>query len=76
MQLDLHPADLQQRNGHSLSVEMEPDKERAILIIKQFILRRERGYDRMKREVEVLDNLGNLDESSREPIPGAVRTFV
>jgi HNH endonuclease len=52
------------------------DKDRDTLLVKHYILRRERDYERIKREVEVLENLDNLDGAAREPIPEAVRLFV
>jgi 5-methylcytosine-specific restriction endonuclease McrA len=40
------------------------------------VLRRYRDYEKMKREVEILENLENLNDASREPIPETVRIFV
>jgi len=52
------------------------DQERDVLLIKQFVLRRERDHERLKRGVEALENLEKLDRVSRTPIAEAVRLFV
>jgi HNH endonuclease len=52
------------------------DQERDVLLMKQFVLRRERDYERLKREVEALENLEKLDRVSRAPIAESVRLFV
>jgi hypothetical protein len=51
-------------------------KEELVLLIKRHVLRRYRDYEKMKREVEILENLENLNDASREPIPETVRIFV
>jgi len=64
-------------------VEVESDEPEAVreeqkeaLIVKHFILRRERDYERIRREVEALENLEKLDRLPREPIPESVRLLV
>ena len=60
------------------SKEPEPlrDVKTAALLIKHHVLRRERDYERVQREVEALENLEKLADALREPIPEAVRLFV
>jgi hypothetical protein len=53
---------------------IEPDMAR--LLVKHHVLRRDRDYDRIRREVEALENLEKIEGSQREPIPEAVRIFV
>jgi len=52
------------------------DKSADVLAIKHFVLRRERQYERVRREVEALENIEKLQGTAREPIPDAVRLFV
>ena len=52
------------------------DKATDILMIKHHVLRRERHYERVRREVEALENMEKLEGVSREPIPESVRLFV
>ncbi len=52
------------------------DKAGDILLVKHFILRRERSYEKVKREVEALENMEKLEGVVREPIPESVRLFV
>jgi 5-methylcytosine-specific restriction endonuclease McrA len=52
------------------------DKSTDILSIKHFILRREKQYERVRREVEALENIEKLAGAIREPIPDSVRLFV
>jgi HNH endonuclease len=52
------------------------DKNADILAIKHFVLRRERQYERVRREVEALENIEKLQGATREPIPDSVRLFV
>lgn len=52
------------------------DKETDILLIKHYVLRQERQYERVRREVEALENIEKLEGVSREPIPESVRLFV
>src|SRR3990167_6521356 len=55
----------------------EPEEEqKEALLVKHFILRRERDYERIRREVEALENLENVDRLPREPISESVRLFV
>jgi 5-methylcytosine-specific restriction endonuclease McrA len=60
------------------SDEPEPmrDKETQVIMIKHYVLRRERNYERVRREVDALENLEKLDPSPREPIQERVRLFV
>lgn len=60
------------------SEEPEPlrDRQKEALFVKHYILRRERDYERIKREVDALENLEKLDRLSRAPIAGNVRLFV
>jgi hypothetical protein len=46
------------------------------LLIKQYVLRRERSVEKMRREVEALENSESLEGAVREPIPEHVRLFV
>ena len=46
------------------------------MLVKHFILRRERQYERKRREVEALENMEKLEGVLREPIPDSVRLFV
>jgi 5-methylcytosine-specific restriction endonuclease McrA len=60
------------------SDEPEPirDKQKEAVMVKHFVLSRERDYERVRREVEALENLEKLDRLPREPIPESVRLFV
>jgi len=53
---------------------VKPDTER--LLVKHYVLRRDRDYQRIQREVETLENVERIESSSREVIPEAVRLFV
>lgn len=65
------------RNKHLLVQSAEPlDRNTEVMLIKHFVLRRERQYDRIRREVEALENVERLETVSREPIPDSVRLFV
>jgi len=46
------------------------------LLIKHHVLRRERDYESVWREVEALENMEKLKGTPREPISEAVRLFV
>jgi 5-methylcytosine-specific restriction endonuclease McrA len=52
------------------------DKEKDALMVKHYVLRRERSYDRIRREVDALENLEKLDRAPRQPIDESVRLFV
>jgi 5-methylcytosine-specific restriction endonuclease McrA len=52
------------------------DRETEVLLVKHYVLRQERNYDKVRREVEVLENLTQLEGVEREPIPESVRLFV
>jgi len=60
------------------TTEPESLRDTAIdaLLIKHHVLRRERYYERVRREVEALENMEKLEGVSREPIPEPVRLFV
>jgi len=53
---------------------VQPDMAR--LLIKRYVLRCSRDYQKIQREVETLENLEKIESSSRESIPEAVRLFV
>jgi hypothetical protein len=50
------------------------DRDEHLLLIKQYVLRRERKVEKIRREVETLKSCGSL--GGREPIPEQVRLFV
>jgi len=50
--------------------------EPVLLLIKHHVLRREKYYERVRREVEALENLEKIEHISRESIPDSVRLFV
>jgi len=52
------------------------NREESLLLIKQYVLRRERKVERIRREVETLENFRKLESATREPIPKSVRLFV
>jgi len=58
------------------SDEPESDMERTALLVKHYVLSREREFDRIQREIEALENLEKLESVSREPISESVRLFV
>jgi hypothetical protein len=70
------PSDIVVYKNQVFRVEGESEKNRAILLIKQFVLRRERDDQRLKAEVEALENFEKMDNASRAPIPEKVRIFV
>jgi HNH endonuclease len=45
-------------------------------LVKQYVLRREKHYQKVQREIEAFENMEKLEGVSREPIPDAVRLFV
>ena len=47
-----------------------------VLLIKQYVLRRDRSIEKTRREVETLENYGRFECASREPIPEEVRLYV
>lgn len=57
------------------STEHETLSEQALLV-KHYVLRRARNYERVRREVEALENMEKLEGTPREPIPESVRLFV
>lgn len=52
------------------------NRDEHFLLIKQYVLRRERKVEKIRREVETLENCGSLQDAAREPIPENVRLFV
>jgi 5-methylcytosine-specific restriction endonuclease McrA len=52
------------------------NRDEHLLLIKQYVLRRERKVEKIRREVETLENCGSLEGAAREPIPENVRLFV
>jgi hypothetical protein len=48
----------------------------ALILIKHHVLRRERSFRKVSREVEALENMEKLKGAPREPIPESVRLFV
>jgi 5-methylcytosine-specific restriction endonuclease McrA len=52
------------------------EKSAEALAIKHFVLRRERQYERVRREVDALENIEKLEGATRERIPDSVRLFV
>jgi hypothetical protein len=51
-------------------------KPEALLLIKHHVLRKERYFQKVRREVEALENIEKLESVSREPISESVRLFV
>jgi hypothetical protein len=47
-----------------------------VLLIKQYVLRRERNAEKLQREVDALENCQSAEDAAREPIPENVRLFV
>ena len=56
--------------------DVASDVHTAQLLVKHFMLKRSRYYEKIRREVEALENLEKLQRVEREPIPEAVRLFV
>jgi len=52
------------------------NRDEHLLLIKQYVLRRERKVEKIQREVETLENCRSLEGAAREPIPENVRLFV
>jgi 5-methylcytosine-specific restriction endonuclease McrA len=52
------------------------DRETEVLLVKHYVLRHERNYEKVRREVEALENLTQLKDVGRAPIPESVRLFV
>jgi hypothetical protein len=61
---------------HSNEPESLREKSAEAPAIKHFVLRRERQYERVRREVEALENIEKLEGMPRERIPDSVRLFV
>lgn len=58
------------------SSEAEVPMNEIPVFIKHYILRRERDLEKIRREVEALENLEKLAGTSREPISESARLFV
>jgi len=58
------------------SSETEVPLSEIPVFIKHYILRSERDLEKIRREVEALENLERLEGTSREPISESVRLFV
>jgi len=52
------------------------NRDEHLLLIKRYVLRRERKIEKIRREVETLENCERLEGAAREPIPENVRLFV
>jgi 5-methylcytosine-specific restriction endonuclease McrA len=52
------------------------NRETDLLLVKHYVLRQERNYERVRREVEAMENLKQLAAAVREPIPESVRLYV
>lgn len=52
------------------------DRETEVLMVKHYVLRHDRSYEKVRREVEALENLAHVEGTQREPIPESVRLFV
>lgn len=50
--------------------------ETGIALVKQYVLRREKHYQKVQREIEAFENMEKLEGVAREPIPESVRLFV
>jgi hypothetical protein len=50
--------------------------DKALLLAKHEVLRREKRFSKVLREVEAFENLEKLDKTPREPIADSVRLFV
>lgn len=64
--------------GKVLRVEWTPEHllEGRIPLIKHYVLRKERLYAKVRREVAAFENMEKLHMTSREAIPDQVRLFV
>jgi 5-methylcytosine-specific restriction endonuclease McrA len=52
------------------------NRDEVVLLIKQYVLRRDRSIEKIRREVETLANYGRLARVVREPVPEEVRLYV
>jgi HNH endonuclease len=50
--------------------------ETGIALVKQYVLRREKQYEKVQREIDAFENMEKLEGVSREPVPESVRLFV
>jgi len=58
------------------STESRNNRDEHLLLTKQYVLRRERSVEKMRREVETLESCGKLEDATREALPEHVRLFV
>jgi len=52
------------------------NRDELVLLIKQYVLRRDRSIGKIRHEVETLENYGRFESASREPISEEVRLYV
>lgn len=50
--------------------------EETVLLVKHCVLRQEKSLERVRREIEAMENLDRLPSAQRERIPEGVRLFV
>lgn len=64
--------------GTAVKVEggNELSPEEIQLKIKHAVLRHDKAFERMRREIEALENVEKVDSAQRERIPDSVRLFV
>ena len=63
--------------GDRGSGEWSKPSTKLALRVKHYVMRGEKAFDRMKREVEAFENMERMERNgSREPIPESVRMFV
>jgi hypothetical protein len=60
----------------STEPEGVPDRETEVLLVKHYVLRHDRSYEKIRREIEAMENLTRVEGVAREPIPESVRLFV
>ena len=58
-----------------MSLWNDEDRVRTLVGLKQYVLRQERQYERVSREVEAFTKHEKLDKTSREPIADHVGLF-
>jgi len=58
------------------ALEQGVGEERAKLLVKHHVLRREHKWERMKREIQGFENLDKVSSAARERISEEVRLFV
>jgi hypothetical protein len=50
--------------------------ERGVALVKQHVLRREKHFEKVQREIAAFENMERLQGAQREPIADSVRLFV